>query len=73
MKLATLALVFALAPAAPAAAQDDYTPIVLPTVPGAVRSDDVYPIDFDRDGRAEFLVLHGHSIHPAPIQLIKLR
>ncbi len=28
MKLATLALVFALAPAAPAAAQDDYTPIV---------------------------------------------
>ena len=52
---------------------DDYTPIVLPTVPGTVRSDDVYPIDFDRDGRAEFLVLHGHSVHPAPIQLIKLR
>jgi hypothetical protein len=50
----------------------DYTSIDLPTVPGTVRDDEVYPIDYDRDGRSEFLVLHGHSIHPAPIQLIAL-
>ena len=48
----------------------DYTSIELPTVPGTVRDDEVYPIDYDRDGKAEFLVLHGHSLHPAPIQLI---
>jgi hypothetical protein len=51
---------------------DDYTTIALPTVPGTVRDDDVYAIDYDCDGRSEFLVLHGHSLHPAPIQLIKL-
>jgi hypothetical protein len=50
----------------------DYTAIELPTVPGTVRDDAVYPIDYDRDGRAEFLVLHGHSLHAAPIQLIDL-
>ncbi len=50
----------------------DYTSIELPTVPGTVRDDDVYAIDYDGDGRSEFLVLHGHSIHPAPIQLIAL-
>jgi hypothetical protein len=37
-----------------------------------VRDDEVYAIDYDRDGKSEFLVLHGHSIHPAPIQLIAL-
>ena len=51
----------------------DFRPIVLPTVDGTVRDDDVYPIDYDRDGRSEFLVLHGHSPHAAPIQLIALR
>jgi hypothetical protein len=51
----------------------DYKTITLPTVDGVVRDDDVYPIDFDRDGRWEFLVLHGHSRHAAPIQLIALR
>ena len=51
---------------------DDYTSVELPTVPGTVRDDEVYPIDYDRDGKSEFLVLHGHSIHPAPIQLIAL-
>jgi hypothetical protein len=50
----------------------DYSPIELPVVPGTVRDDAVYPIDYDRDGKAEFLVLHGHSLHPAPIQLIDL-
>jgi hypothetical protein len=50
----------------------DYTSIDLPTVPGTLRDDEVYPIDYDRDGKWEFLVLHGHSIHPAPIQLIAL-
>ena len=48
----------------------EYTSIELPTVPGTVRDDEVYPIDYDRDGKSEFLVLHGHSLHPAPIQLI---
>ena len=52
---------------------DDYERITLPTVPGTVRDDAVYAIDYDRDGRSEFLVLHGHSLHPAPIQLIALR
>jgi hypothetical protein len=51
----------------------DYRTITLPTVDGTVRDDDVYPIDYDRDGKWEFLVLHGHSRHPAPIQLIALR
>jgi len=51
----------------------DYREIVLPTVEGTVRDDDVYPIDYDQDGRSEFLVLHGHSPHAAPIQLIALR
>jgi hypothetical protein len=51
----------------------DYRAIILPTVEGTVRDDDVYPIDYDRDGRWEFLVLHGHSPHAAPIQLIALR
>jgi hypothetical protein len=51
----------------------DYRAIVLPAVDGTVRDDDVYPIDYDRDGRSEFLVLHGHSPHAAPIQLIALR
>ncbi len=46
--------------------------ITLPTVEGDVRDDQVYAIDYDRDGRTEFLVLHGHSPHPAPLQLIKL-
>jgi hypothetical protein len=50
----------------------DYTSVELPTVPGTVRDDEVYPIDYDRDGKSEFLVLHGHSIHAAPIQLIAL-
>ena len=45
---------------------------MLPTVEGTVRDDIVYPIDFDRDGRFEFLVLHGHSPHAAPMQLITL-
>ncbi len=48
----------------------DYTAIELPAVPGTVRDDAVYPIDHDGDGKAEFLVLHGHSLHAAPIQLI---
>ena len=51
----------------------DFTPITLPTVDGTVRDDAVYPIDYDGDGRSEFLVLHGHSLHAAPIQLIALR
>ena len=51
----------------------DYRDIVLPTVEGTVRDDDVYPIDYDQDGRSEFLVLHGHSPYAAPIQLIALR
>ncbi len=50
----------------------DYTAIELPAVPGTVRDDAVYPIDYDRDGKAEFLVLHGHSLHAAPLQLIDL-
>ena len=50
----------------------DYTTVELPAVPGTVRDDAVYAIDYDLDGRAEFLVLHGHSLHPAPIQLIDL-
>jgi hypothetical protein len=50
----------------------DYTAIELPAVPGTVRDDAVYAIDYDRDGKAEFLVLHGHSLHAAPIQLIDL-
>jgi hypothetical protein len=53
-------------------AYDNYETLVLPTVEGRVRDDDVYPIDFDRDGRFEFLVLHGHSPHMAPMQLITL-
>jgi hypothetical protein len=55
-----------------AGSYDDYTSMELPTVPGTVRDDEVYAIDYDRDGKSEFLVLHGHSIHPAPIQLIAL-
>jgi hypothetical protein len=51
----------------------EYETITLPIVEGVVRDDDVYAIDYDRDGRDEFLVLHGHSPHPAPLQLIKLR
>jgi hypothetical protein len=51
----------------------EYETITLPIVEGVVRDDDVYAIDYDRDGRDEFLVLHGHSRHPAPLQLIKLR
>jgi hypothetical protein len=53
-------------------AYDNYETLVLPTVEGRVRDDDVHPIDFDRDGRFEFLVLHGHSPHMAPMQLITL-
>jgi hypothetical protein len=52
---------------------DDYEMVTLPTVDGIVRDDAVYAIDYDRDGRSEFLVLHGHSPHAAPIQLIALR
>jgi hypothetical protein len=52
---------------------DAYRTITLPTVDGEVRDDAVYPIDYDGDGRFEFLVLHGHSLHAAPVQLIKLR
>jgi hypothetical protein len=51
----------------------DFTSIALPTVEGTVRDDAVYAIDYDNDGRSEFLVLHGHSLHAAPIQLIALR
>jgi hypothetical protein len=51
----------------------EYETIRLPIVEGVVRDDDVYAIDYDRDGRDEFLVLHGHSPNPAPLQLIKLR
>ncbi len=54
-------------------AYDDYETVTLPTVDGTVRDDQVYAIDYDRDGRSEFLVLHGHSPHAAPIQLIALR
>ena len=50
----------------------DFTAITLPTVDGTVRDDAVYAIDYDNDGRSEFLVLHGHSLHAAPIQLIAL-
>jgi hypothetical protein len=52
---------------------DDYEAVTLPTVDGIVRDDAVYAIDYDRDGRSEFLVLHGHSPHAAAIQLIALR
>jgi hypothetical protein len=52
---------------------DDYEIVALPTVDGVVRDDAVYAIDYDCDGRSEFLVLHGHSPHAAPIQLIGLR
>jgi FG-GAP-like repeat len=51
----------------------DFTALVLPTVEGTVRDDAVYAIDYDGDGRSEFLVLHGHSLNAAPIQLIGLR
>jgi hypothetical protein len=51
----------------------EWRTIMLPTVEGTVRDDAVYAIDYDRDGRSEFLVLHGHSLHAAPLQLIALR
>jgi hypothetical protein len=50
-----------------------YHTITRPTVKGTVRDDDVYPIDIYRNGKTEFLVLHGHSLKPAPIQVIALQ
>lgn len=51
----------------------DFVAITLPTVEGTARDDAVYPIDYDQDGKWEFLVLQGHTLHAAPIQLIPLR
>ena len=51
----------------------DFESLILPTVEGTVRDDAVYAIDYNNDGRSEFLVLHGHSLHAAPIQLIALQ
>src|SRR5437763_1804044 len=51
----------------------EFTTLMLPTVEGTVRDDAVYAVDYDNDGRSEFLVLHGHSPHAAPLQMIALR
>jgi hypothetical protein len=42
----------------------------LPPDEGQAAADDVLPLDRDRDGRDEFLVLNGASDDPGPVQLI---
>jgi hypothetical protein len=49
-----------------------YDEITLPAVAGNVRDDEVYPIDLFHNGKDEFVVLHGHSLSPAPIQVIEV-
>jgi hypothetical protein len=42
----------------------------MPELPVRTKADDVFPIDHDRDGRWEFLVLNGFSDDPGPVQLV---
>ena len=43
--------------------------IRVPSRPGGA-ADDVYPIDFDADGRTDFVALNGKDSTPGPVQLI---
>jgi hypothetical protein len=52
---------------------DAFRSIPIPAFKGMGRADDVVPIDHDRDGRWEFLVLNGLSEEPEPVQLLRLR